>query len=171
MASNIHLISPRIEKTLGCLLKRAKGSSTHDKRAFHRGPAFIVHPNPIITVTSPDCGPSPSELGPEYLHNDLFKESGRIPCLSWDCPPSIAGEVCEWLLIIEDLDAPRRAPVVHGLYAGIPAAKTSLEQEDFAVLDHYSCKLEGGFYFGRNGKRDVYTAPKPMLNHGLHRCE
>ncbi|CRK20205.1 hypothetical protein BN1723_012073 [Verticillium longisporum] len=169
MTSSIHLMAPRLEKTIGCLLKRARNISSLDDRPFHHGPAFVVHPDPTITIVSSDCGPSPAELHAEYLRNDLFKECGRMPCLSWNCPASIKDEVREWLLIIEDLDAPWCRPIVHGLYAGIPAAKLSVEPEDFVVVDDEKCRLDGGFHFGRNSRKKVYTAPKPMLNHGLHR--
>ncbi|KAF3355155.1 Putative fumarate reductase [Verticillium dahliae VDG1] len=95
-------MAPRLEKTIGCLLKRARNISSLDDRPFHHGPAFVVHPDPTITIVSSDCGPSPAELHAEYLRNDLFKECGRMPCLSWNCPASIKDEVREWLLIIED---------------------------------------------------------------------
>lgn len=60
--------------------------------------------------------------------------------------------------------------VVIRIYLGIPVGKTSLVNDDFKPVDDQPTKLAGGFWYGmsRNGK--IYIPPRPLLNHGIHRC-
>lgn len=57
------------------------------------------------------------------------------------------------------------------LYAGIQPSKTSIDAVDLQVEDPKKALLKGGFYHGRlmNGK--VYAPPRPLMNHGPHRCK
>jgi hypothetical protein len=60
--------------------------------------------------------------------------------------------------------------VSFSIYMGIPAEKTSVRNADFEVQDASECLVKGGFYYvPRRGK--VYIAPRPLMNHGPHRCK
>jgi hypothetical protein len=50
-------------------------------------------------------------------------------------------------------------------------SKTSVGPEDIEMEDETKALLKGGFHYGAN-RRDVpYIPPRPLLNHGPHRCE
>ncbi|KAM0436132.1 hypothetical protein ACHAPT_003024 [Fusarium lateritium] len=66
-----------IEVAASWLFKNAKG---RDAKAFFTLPAFASHPEPTLSITSPDCGPDGSTLGKEYMHGG----QGRFPELRWD---------------------------------------------------------------------------------------
>lgn len=100
-------MNPVVEVTLSWLLKNSRG---HDAKSFYASPAFASHTEQTITVTSPDCGPSPAELGPEYINEG----GGRIPALSWVAPQDLEAKIKEWLIVVEDPDAPLPTPICHG---------------------------------------------------------
>ncbi|KAI0597690.1 PEBP-like protein [Biscogniauxia sp. FL1348] len=153
-----------LEVSLAWLFKNAKG---HDARSFYARPAFAgAAPSAVVAVTSPDCGPSGTPLGPQHTHDG----GGRFPALAWSAPPELAARVRQWLLVSEDPDALLPTPICHGIYHSIPASKTSVTSADFAVADARAGLTAGGFRFGacrRPGT--VYIPPRPLLNHGPHR--
>lgn len=57
------------------------------------------------------------------------------------------------------------------IYLGIPPQKTSVVNSDFKAVDEKSTRLEGGFYYGASRNGMIYIPPRPLLNHGIHRCE
>lgn len=60
-----------------------------------------------------------------------------------------------------------------GYIWAFPRIKMQLENSDFCLLneeDERSTKLKGGFHYGMNRKGTVYGLPRPLLNHGIHRC-
>lgn len=57
------------------------------------------------------------------------------------------------------------------IYLGIPPQKTSVVNSDFRAGDEKSTRLEGGFYYGASRNGMIYIPPRPLLNHGIHRCE
>lgn len=68
-------------------------------------------------------------------------------------------------------DGDRRADRCR-IYLGIPAEKLSVVNSDFQPVDwSSSTRLKGGFSSGmsRNGK--IYILPRPLINHGMHRCK
>lgn len=99
-----------IEVALAWLFKNQKG---RDAKSFYNQPAFSDHKEQTISITSPDCGPSPASLGVEYTY-DAPGGNCKIPSLEWKAPPSIAGAVKEWLLVSEDPDVPLPTPIAHG---------------------------------------------------------
>lgn len=100
-----------IEVTLSWLFKNARG---RDEKSFYRAAAFADHPEPTIAITSPECGPG-SRAEPAQLHRDHSADgAGRIPSLEWTTPGGLAGKVKEWLLVVEDPDAPTPTPIAHG---------------------------------------------------------
>lgn len=52
----------------------------------------------------------------------------------------------------------------------ISPSKTSIGQSDLEVVDKFRNLLKGGFHYGQARKPMVYIPPKPLLNHGPHRC-
>lgn len=46
-----------------------------------------------------------------------------------------------------------------------------LEQSDLDVVDHSKGILKGGFHYGKCRKPVVYLPPRPLINHGPHRCK
>lgn len=53
---------------------------------------------------------------------------------------------------------------------GIAASRTSVGHSDLEVVDGSINFLKGGFHYGQARKPVVYIPPKPLLNHGPHRC-
>lgn len=94
---------PVVEVTLSWLLSSAKG---RDEKSFYRSPAFKGLQEPTIDITSTECGAGslvePAQLKKEHSHDG----EGKFPGLRWQTPPAIAGKVREWLVVVEDRDAP-----------------------------------------------------------------
>lgn len=149
----------RIEYAFGRVLFSVRG---HDAKLFIKAPVFKDHPEPKFPVTSPECGES--EL---QVHHTPMGEN-RFPELKWD-PPASAEEIIEYLLVVEDPDAPLPMPVVHGIYYAIPATKTLLQPKDFESISEGKNALRGGFKFGGNRMKSIWGGPKPVLGHGSHR--
>ena len=147
-------LPPFIEGTLGTLLSSQKG---RDAKLFTSTPPFSSIPA-TIPITSPDCGVSGSAMGAEY--SQLGSE--RFPLLKWPANP----EVKEWLIIVEDPDAPLPSPIVHGLYVGLEGSVTEFGGESVKPNGEMKGK---GWRVGRNRKGTVYIGPRPVLGHGVHR--
>jgi len=152
-------LPPFIEGCLGSLLSSAKG---RDAKLFTNSAPFSSFPEPTFVIESPDCGPSGSQLSPEY--SQLGSE--RFPLLKWN-PGPLAGEIKEYLIIVEDPDAPLPSPIVHGLYYGIDGRVTEFGGE--GVVPNGDLKGGKGFKVGKNRKGGVYLGPRPVLGHGVHR--
>ncbi|KAI0434108.1 PEBP-like protein [Xylaria sp. FL1042] len=159
MAATVRSI---IEVSLSWLFANAKG---RDAKSFYTRPALAGFTEQSITVTSPDCDASGSKLAIEYIHDG----GGKFPALQWSAPPEIADQVKEWLLVCEDPDAPLPTPIIHGIYTAIPASKTSVEADDFTVVDKEKALMKGGFHYGRSRNGMPYIPPRPLMNHGPHR--
>ncbi|KAL0930951.1 uncharacterized protein CTRU02_213686 [Colletotrichum truncatum] len=153
---------PYVELTLSRILKSSRG---HDSKSFYASPAFVSHAEQTITVTSPDCGPSPAALGKEYINEG----GGRMPALSWTAPEDIDSKVKEWLIVSEDPDAPLPTPICHGVYGGIPSGRREVSPKDFEIEDETKSLLKGGFHWGKGRREGVYVPPRPLMNHGPHR--
>ncbi|KAF4263843.1 hypothetical protein KXV68_001359 [Aspergillus fumigatus] len=151
-----------IERPLSWLLANRKG---HDAGLIQHTPPFAEHPKPSVTVECPEIGPSGSQIPVKYsfFGEDLF------PTLKWSAPPAVADNIKEWLLVVEDPDAPLAEPVVHGLYYSIPASKCSVSNEDLKPTAAGSHLLRGGFQYGANRRGTIYIPPRGMLGHGPHR--
>ena len=154
-----------VEYTLGVLLSSQRG---RDEKLFHKGPAFANLNEPSLQVTSPECGPSNSNLLSRH-----GKDTGnQFPTISWE-PPKLDKEIREYILIVEDPDAPLPTPIVHGLYYTIPPETRTIDASDLEPVDDGDDKdtndLKGGFKFGQNRKGTIYGGPRPVLGHGPHR--
>jgi phosphatidylethanolamine-binding protein (PEBP) family uncharacterized protein len=151
-------MSKLLERTVAWLLQNRKG---HDAGLIHKSTPFSKLPDPTIAVEC-NLGPSGSDMPPEYS----FFQQGIFPTLQW---PAQNGAV-EYLLVVEDPDAPFDKPVVHGIYYGISATTTQLTAKDFEVIGEESALiLRGSFKYGLNRRKSVYIAPRGLLGHGPHR--
>ncbi|KAJ7663849.1 phosphatidylethanolamine-binding protein [Mycena polygramma] len=155
-------IGTALEATVSWLFKNAKG---RDAKCFYTRPAFSAHTDQTIEVTSPDCGPTKSQLGFDYTADG----SGKFPGLRWTASPDIASKVKEWLIVSEDPDAPLPTPIAHGIFGGIPPSKTSVEVRDFEIEDESKALLKGGFHYGVTRRGVPYIPPRPLMDHGPHR--
>ncbi|KAI0195330.1 phosphatidylethanolamine-binding protein [Xylaria flabelliformis] len=151
-----------LEVTLSWLFANAKG---RDAKSFFTRPALAGFPEQSITVTSPDCGVSGSRFKVDYTHDG----DGKFPALQWSAPPEITSQVKQWLLVSEDPDAPLPTPIIHGIYTAIPASKTSVDADDFTVVNEEEALMKGGFHYGRSRNGMPYIPPRPLMNHGPHR--
>lgn len=159
-------LAARIEAVIGGLLRSARG---RDAKLFVNSAPFKAHSSPTLDVTSPECGDTNSPL--LIAHTPLGED--RVPELSWSRQPTSgeAGpEIVEYLMIVEDPDAPLPSPVVHGIFFGIPASKTTLLPGDLvASSDAKSALLAGGFKYGMNRRQTIWSGARPVLGHGMHR--
>jgi phosphatidylethanolamine-binding protein (PEBP) family uncharacterized protein len=149
-----------VERALAWVLSSRRG---HDAGLFHKTSPFAKVSEPTIPVESPEIGPSGSKIPTSYG----FFDKSLFPAFTW---PQQTGAK-EYLLVVEDPDAPLAEPVVHGLYYGLPASKTSVTNEDFQKIrdDGSSFDLKGGFKYGQNRRGTVYIPPRGLLGHGPHR--
>ena len=155
-------MSRYIEYTLGLLLSSQRG---RDAKLFHRGPAFAKVAEQSIEVTSPECGASNSTM----LSKHGADSGNQFPTISWE-PPKTNTKVEEYMLIVEDPDAPLPNPIAHGVYYAIPVATRSVDESSLEPVGKEGANdLKGGFKFGQNRKGTVYGGPRPVLGHGPHR--
>ncbi|POS70153.1 hypothetical protein DHEL01_v211456 [Diaporthe helianthi] len=157
---------PIVELSLSWLLSSAKG---RDEKSFYRTPAFKGLQEPTIEITCTECGAGslakPAQLKKEHSHDG----GGKFPGLQWTTPSSITGQVKEWLLVVEDPDAPLPTPIVHGIFAGIGPSIMKIEHCQLEVADESRSALKGGFHYGVCRRPVVYLPPRPLMNHGPHR--
>jgi len=167
-----------LECVIGHLLYRFRA---RDAKLFTATPPFAAHPESTIPIYSPEYGQSseqPSSTPMDAQHTQVG--ANRFPALTWSVPVELEGRVKEWLLVVEDPDAPLPRPVVHGLYYAIAASNVSLNHADFEVVDEHgegehteskanSTLLKGGFRYGQNRPGTVWAGPRPVMAHGPHR--
>lgn len=95
------------------------------------------------------------------------KHRGRVfapnisPELAWTTPP---GSCAELVLIIEDPDAPRATPAVHGVTIGIDPSLTGLPENALADPSPIPGVRHGSGAMGRRG----WVGPMPPGSHGPH---
>ena len=151
-----------VEYILGLLLSGQRG---RDAKLFHKGPAFKDLTEPSLEVTSPECGPSSSTM----LDKHGMDTGNQFPTISWESPKT-AAEIQEYMLIVEDPDAPLPTPIAHGVYYAIPADTRSVDNSSLEPTGKEgSNDLKGGFKFGQNRRGTVYGGPRPVIGHGPHR--
>ncbi|MCJ1387022.1 hypothetical protein MMC17_010151 [Xylographa soralifera] len=149
-----------VEAGLSWLLASQKGR--HPK-LFTKAPAFVDFPEPTFVIDSPDCGPSGSYMKPEYTQVG----EDRFPELTWSAPPV---EVKEYIIVIEDPDAPLPSPATHALFYSIPSETNRIIASDIRPVlgGEKEKRLQGGFKYGKNVRGTIYGGPRPLLNHGPH---
>lgn len=62
-------------------------------------------------------------------------------------------------------------PVANRIFAGIDAANTTIEHTHLEVADETKSTVKGGFHYGVCRRPGVYLPPRPLMNHGPHRCK
>lgn len=140
----------------------------HDDGLMSRNPPISSTPQ-SLTVASPDVGPMNTPMSTAYA-SKMIGGSDRIPSLSWSAPADMQSKIKEWVVLSEDPDAPTPEPIVHGLYYGLAASKTSVTQDDFKLIgETEDRKLAGGFGYGMSRTGAVYICPRPIARHGVHR--
>lgn len=150
-----------VERILSFALSGRRG---HDAGLISKTSPFKAHPEPTLALECPDIGESGSKIPREYS----FFEAGHFPTLKW--PKAEPLGIKEWLLIVEDPDAPLAEPVTHGIYYSIAPSRTGVSYEDFEEeKDRGNFNLKGGFKYGMNRRKTVYIPPRGMLGHGPHR--
>ena len=154
----------RVENALGNLFSNYRG---RDSGLLTAQSVFTSASSPSknLVVRSPDC--PDDQLKVEHSADG----TGLFPTLNWTwdikAGDEASKEVGEWIVVNEDPDAPLPSPIVHGIYYGIPAAKTSLTAKDFELVE--GTKLSGGFQYGANRRNNIYIPPRPIIGHGPHR--
>ncbi|MCJ1285658.1 hypothetical protein MMC26_004999 [Xylographa opegraphella] len=157
-----------IESSLSHHLSNQKGRHA---KLFTNGPAFAAFPAPTFTVDSLDCGPSGSRMRPEYTQVG----EDRFPALTWSALEAAAeaaaeDEVKQYLVVVEDPDAPLPTPATHAVFYAIPPDTCGIAAGDIepVVGSERERKLRGGFRYGKNVRGTIYGGPRPLLNHGPH---
>ena len=156
-------ILDRIEYVLAFLLYRIRG---HDSDLFTRTPPFSQI-KPTVEVISTEC-----EDGLLNKRHTPFGENA-FPGLQWylEVPSTSSSTklVKEWLVVGEDPDAPLPFAIVHCLFHGIPAQKSTIIHADLEPVSEHSTSLKGGFDYGPNIRGMIWSGPRPPVGHGPHR--
>ncbi len=157
-----------MSRLFGKLLPNSNKDPRVAKDRFARTDNFRHFPAPTLTVECPECGPSGSSLLPRHAGDG----GNNFPSLTWSAPEKVEN-VKEWLIVVEDVDAPFTGPVLHGIFYAIPATKTSVSSEDFAKTKKgvFERVFSGGFKYSPIGKGSgkVWVGPNPLKGHGAHR--
>jgi len=97
---------------------------------------------------------------PERHRGHLFG-ANISPPLAWTPPPAGTAEL---VLIVEDPDAPRATPAIHGLTAGIDPALGGIPENGLAHPSPIPGLRHGKATLGHRG----YAGPLPLRSHGPH---
>lgn len=161
-----------LETTIGRLLYPLRG---RDAKLFISVPFMAAISAPRIAVRSPDYSPQTPETAGSATQHRLRPEhtqigANRFPSLAWTIPAALQNQVESFMVIVEDPDAPLSQPVVHGIYYGLSATKTTLDHGDIELLERSrGGSRTGGIRYGRNRPNTVWAAPRPIRGHGVHR--
>ncbi len=147
-------MNPAIERTIGRWLKSVRAG---DRHLAWNDPRFADAPDTILLSSAAF---DDSEIIPQRHAGEGVGEN-ISPALSWSVIPF--GTV-EFVLIVQDPDAPMRRPVVHVLATGIPAERTSVPEGYLTPENGQDIRFGRGL-FGRLG----YAGPRPVRGHGRHR--
>ena len=149
-----------VETILAWVFAKQKGRHA---KLFVKGPAFVDFPEPTFVVDSPDCGQSGSYMKPEYTQIG----DSRFPELTWS---TLSVEVKEYIIVVEDPDAPFPMPATHALFYSIPSQTERIVPSDIELIPgrEEAKVLRGEFKYGKNLRGTIYSGPRPLLNHGSH---
>lgn len=106
--------SPYIEAFASYLFANSK---SREDSCFTKSKAFDHHPKPTIHVVSPnfpDDEVDDEGRGHELTFEYMAGEKEEFPELDWDDGHKGIEGVQEWLVVVEDPDAPLPTPVCHG---------------------------------------------------------
>jgi len=134
-----------------------KSDLGHDDKLFTRHTQFSSI-EPSVQVTS-SLGPKGTFLPPEFTQDG----ENRFPPIGWTNPE----ETKEVVFVVEDPDAPKSTPVVHGLLYGI---HPELQELDSSIITSDKDDLKAnGIKLGQNYKNSTWAGPYPPEGHGPHR--
>lgn len=74
-------------------------------------------------------------------------------------------------LVCSGVELAKTALVANRIYAGIDATNTKIEHPHLEVSDEAKSTVKGGFHYGVCRRPGVYLPPRPLMNHGPHRCK
>jgi Raf kinase inhibitor-like YbhB/YbcL family protein len=142
-----------MSRILGRLLRGVHAGETH----LVWNQATTAHAPVSLTLTT-DAFPPGGIIPMRYAGRGVGDNIS--PALRWSSPP--AG-TAEWVLIMQDPDAPLPRPFVHLIAYGIAAEVTELQEG--ALSASSSRTRVGRNTFGSSG----YAGPRALPGHGLHR--
>ncbi|KAI9708949.1 MAG: hypothetical protein M1820_003643 [Bogoriella megaspora] len=140
-------LAQRAENFLAQLLSSQRG---RDRKLFLKSAVFAGHPDPNILVISPELGESGAAM---TIDHSPFG-ANACPELSWTVQESSQPPV-EYVVVVEDPDAPLPSLVVHGIYYSIPSTKRTLTRADLQLDDDSAATTKGGFRYGLNRMKSV----------------
>lgn len=161
-----------LESAIGHLIYNLRG---RDAKLFTKAPTFAAPFDPTVTVYSPDYGQTPVTATTSTPPTPMRPQHTQVgenhfPSLAWTVPRELNEQVESWMVIVEDPDAPLPSPIVHGLYYGFAASKTSITNADIeAVGSPHEAGKKAEFCYSRNRHRTVWAGPRPIRGHGSHR--
>jgi len=141
---------------IGQLLRPAHSDASH---LIEAQPQVNNQPQ-TITVSSPvfqNGQPIPTAYGPD----------GRaFPEIRWANLPAGTQSV---LLVVEDPDAPKAEPFVHGIFYNIPVAWGGIATANVTANGLSEEARAAGISMGTNSlSKAAYMAPAPPPGHGVH---
>jgi Raf kinase inhibitor-like YbhB/YbcL family protein len=142
-----------LSRSLGRLLRGVHAGETH----LVWNQAATARARVSITLTT-DAFPAGGTIPARYAGRGVGDNIS--PALRWSNPP--AG-TAEWVLIMQDPDAPLPRPFVHLIAYDISAEVTDLQEG--ALSAHSSRARVGRNTFGGSG----YAGPRALPGHGPHR--
>lgn len=110
--------------------------------------------------------------------SEAFADYGNIP-IEYSCDGDSAFPTIRWsnlpsdcaslVLIVEDPDAPKPEPFVHGIVFNIPADLKALPSSAFRVGVLVESYRDNGLRLGKNSRGEAaYMPPTPPPGHGPH---
>lgn len=92
--------------------------------------------------------------------------TGDFPAIKWD---NIPPRAVSMVLIIEDPDAPKATPFVHGIFYNIPATTKEIATSDIVDGKPGPLLTTQGVRMGTNSMgQPEYMSPTPPPGHGVH---
>ena len=89
-----------------------------------------------------------------------------FPRISWSDQPADCRSL---LLVIEDPDAPKPTPFIHGILYNIPPSLMTLQENAFSETGVQSSLINAGVRPGKNTlSKAAYMPPSPPPGHGPH---
>lgn len=147
-------MNPSVERTLGRWLKNVRAG---DRHLAWNDPRFADTPDTILLSSAAF---DDAEIIPQRHAGEGVGENVPPP-LSWSVIPF--GTV-EFVLIVQDPDAPIPRPPVHLLATSIAAERTSVPEGYLMPEVGHDIRFGRGFA-GHRG----WTGPRPVRGHGRHR--
>jgi Raf kinase inhibitor-like YbhB/YbcL family protein len=131
-----------------------------DSKLTESDTAVKAHPHSIV-VSSPVFSAGTAIPKPYSADG-----TGLFPAINWEGLPVDCQSL---ILVVEDPDAPKATPFVHGIFYNIPASLAGLPEEavlsDGLSLDYVNL----GIQMGKNTmSKTEYMAPAPPPGHGPH---